>query len=185
MTKSVVRLEAGKRSRMLLSLAVAGATAAVLTAGGTTGSSASSAAGPSGSAAISATAASSPAAPAVPALAVRRTSLGTILTDGRGFTLYAFAADRGARSRCFGACAVAWPPLTTATPVARLRVGRGVARSLVGQSTRSRGVRQLTYAGHPLYRFQGDRRPGDTRGQRLTAFGARWNVLTPSGRVVR
>jgi predicted lipoprotein with Yx(FWY)xxD motif len=183
MTKSVVRLEAGKRCRMLLSLAVAGASAAVLTAGGATGSSASSAAGPTGSAPISATAASSQAAAAVPALAVRRTSLGTILTNGRGYTLYAFEADRGTRSRCFGACAVAWPPLTTTTPLSRLRVGRGVAKSLVGQTTRSRGVRQLTYAGHPLYRFQGDRSPGSTRGHGLRAFGARWDVLTPAGRL--
>jgi predicted lipoprotein with Yx(FWY)xxD motif len=185
MTKSVVRLEAGKRSRMLLSLAVGGTAAVVLAAGGATVSSASSVAGPSGSAAIRATAASSPAAPAVPALAVRRTSLGTILTDGRGYTLYIFEGDRGTRSRCTGACARAWPPLTNTTPIARLRVGRGVAKSLVRETTRSRGVRQLTYAGHPVYRFQGDRRPGDTSGQRLLAFGARWYVLTPSGRVVR
>jgi predicted lipoprotein with Yx(FWY)xxD motif len=186
MTQSVLRVEAGKRSRMFVSLAVAGATAAVLTAGGTTVSSASSAAGPSGSAPISATAVSSrPGAAAVTELTVRRTSLGTILTDGRGFTLYAFAADRGTRSHCTGACARAWPPLTTITSLGRIRVGRGVAKSLVGTTTRSGRLRQLTYAGRPLYRFSGDRRPTDTRGQGVTSFGARWNVLTPSGRLVR
>lgn len=183
MTKSVLRLEAGKRSRMLVSLAVAGATAAVLTAGGATVSSASSAAGPSGSAPISATAASSRAVAAVPELTVRRTALGTILTDGRGHTLYAFAGDRGTRSRCTGACARVWPPLTTITRVDRIRVGRGVAKSLVGTTIRSGRLRQLTYAGHPLYRFSGDRRPTDTRGQGSRSFGARWAVLTPSGRV--
>jgi predicted lipoprotein with Yx(FWY)xxD motif len=185
MTKSVVRLEAGKCSRMLLSLAVGGTAAVVLVAGGATVSSASSPAGPSGSAPISATAASSRVAAPIPALAVRRTRLGTILTDGRGHTLYAFEADRGTRSRCFGACAAAWPPLTTTTPVARIRVGRGVAKSLVGVAPRSGRLRQFTYAGHPLYRFSDDRRPGDTRGQGSRAFGARWDVLTSSGRLVR
>jgi predicted lipoprotein with Yx(FWY)xxD motif len=181
MTKSVLRLETGKRSRMLVSLAVAGATAAVLTAGGTTGSSVSSAAGPSAS--ISATAASSRDAAAVPELTVRRTALGVILTDGRGRTLYAFAADRGTRSRCTGACARVWPPLTTITRIDRITVGRGVAKSRVGTTIRSGRLRQLTYAGHPLYRFSGDRRPTDTRGQGVRSFGARWAVLTPSGRV--
>jgi predicted lipoprotein with Yx(FWY)xxD motif len=185
MTKSVVRLEARKRSRMLRSLAAGGAAAVVLAAGGATASSASSAAGPSGSGPISAAAASSRAAAAVPALEVRRTRLGTILTDGRGHTLYAFEADRGNRSRCTRTCAFAWPPLTTTTPISRLRFGRGVARSLVGETTRSGRLRQLTYAGRPLYRFSGDRRPGDTRGQGSRAFGARWDVLTPSGRLVR
>ena len=41
---------------------------------------------------------------------VRHTSLGTILTDGQGFTVYAFEADKGTRSQCSGACAAAWPP---------------------------------------------------------------------------
>jgi predicted lipoprotein with Yx(FWY)xxD motif len=182
MTKSVLRLEAGKRSRTLVSLAVAGATAAALTAGGATVSSASSAAGPSGSAQISATAASSRPA-AVVELTVRRTALGTILTDGRGFTLYAFAADRGTRSRCTGACARVWPPLTVITRVDRIRVGRGVAKSRVGTTVRAGRLRQLTYAGHPLYRFSGDRRPTQTRGQGVRSFGARWAVLTPAGRV--
>jgi predicted lipoprotein with Yx(FWY)xxD motif len=185
MTKSIVRFEALERPRMFRALAVGGAAAVVLAAFGTTGSSATSVTAQSVPAPISVTAASSPAAPALPALAVRRTRLGTILTDGRGFTVYAFEADRGSRSRCFGACASAWPPLTTSTPIARIRVGRGVAKSLVGETTRSRGVRQLTYAGHPLYRFSGDRSPGSTRGQGSRAFGARWDVITPSGRLVR
>ena len=182
MTKSVLRLEAGKRSRMLVSLAVAGATAAALSAGGATASSASSAAVPSGSAQISATAASSRPA-AVTELTVRRTSLGVILTDGRGHTLYVFARDRGTRSRCVGQCARVWPPLTVITRVDRIRVGRGVSKSLVGTTIRAGRVRQVTYAGHPLYRFSGDRRPTDVRGHGATSFGARWGVITPSGRV--
>jgi predicted lipoprotein with Yx(FWY)xxD motif len=114
------------------------------------------------------------------ALAVRQTSLGTILTDGRGFTLYAFDADKGTTSECTGACATAWPPATVtgASP----KVGTGVTQSLVGESTRSDGSTQLTYAGRPLYLFEGDSKPGDTNGDGSTAFGARWDTLTPAGK---
>jgi predicted lipoprotein with Yx(FWY)xxD motif len=113
------------------------------------------------------------------ALAVRSTSLGKILTDGRGFTVYAFDADKGTKSACSGACATAWPPVkaTGTTP----HVGTGVTQSLVGQATRADGTRQLTYAGHPLYLYQGDSAPGDANGDGSTAFGARWDALTASG----
>jgi predicted lipoprotein with Yx(FWY)xxD motif len=113
------------------------------------------------------------------ALAVRSTSLGKILTDGRGFTVYAFDADKGTKSACTGACATAWPPVpaTGTTP----HVGAGVTQSLVGQATRADGSRQLTYNGRPLYLFQGDSAAGDTNGDGSTAFGARWDALKASG----
>lgn len=112
------------------------------------------------------------------ALAVRSTSLGKILTDGRGFTVYAFDADKGTKSACSGACATAWPPVTaTASP----KVGAGLKQSLVGEATRSDGTRQLTYAGRPLYLFQGDNAPGSTSGDGSQAFGARWDALTATG----
>jgi predicted lipoprotein with Yx(FWY)xxD motif len=113
------------------------------------------------------------------ALAVRSTSLGNILTDARGFTLYAFEADKGTTSACSGACAVAWPPATATSPSPQ--VGTGVTRSLVGQTMRTDGTTQLTYAGHPVYLFARDSAPGSTSGQGLQAFGARWDVLTASG----
>jgi predicted lipoprotein with Yx(FWY)xxD motif len=113
------------------------------------------------------------------ALTVRSTSLGKILTDGRGFTVYAFHADKGTKSACSGACATAWPPVkaTGTTP----HVGTGVTQSLVGKATRVDGTRQLTYAGHPLYLYQGDSAPGSANGDGSTAFGARWDALTASG----
>jgi predicted lipoprotein with Yx(FWY)xxD motif len=64
------------------------------------------------------------------------------------------------------------------------QIGTGVTQSLVGQTTRSDGTTQLTYAGHPLYLFKGDSAPGDTNGQGSTAFGARWDVVTPAGQEV-
>jgi predicted lipoprotein with Yx(FWY)xxD motif len=113
-----------------------------------------------------------------PTVQVRRTGLGKILVDSRGRTLYLFKKDTGGRSKCSGSCAVAWPPLlATGRPVA----GTGVKGSKLGTTRRSDGKKQVVYNRHPLYRFVGDKTPGDTNGQGLSAFGARWFALTPSG----
>ena len=183
MINSLARLRAIRRHRMLLALPVAAAAAVVLAACGTSGySSAGSSGGAYGSAASSpaagAPAASAPAAGAA-ALTLRHTSLGTILTDGQGFTLYAFEADMGTKSACSGACAAAWPPVTTSA--AHVTVAGGAAKSLVGATTRADGQQQLTYAGHPLYLYTGDGSPGSTNGQGSEAFGAPWDVLTATG----
>jgi predicted lipoprotein with Yx(FWY)xxD motif len=159
------------------------ATAAALAACGAAGavSGNSSAGGPYGNTAPIQSKGSAPASSGT-ALAVRSTSLGTVLTDGKGFTVYAFEADKGTASACSGACATAWPPVTASGTAPK--VGTGVRQSLVGQTTRAGGTRQLTYAGHPLYLFVGDTTAGSTKGQGSTAFGARWDVLTGSGEEV-
>jgi len=164
---------------MLLALPVAAAAVVVvLAACGTSGSSSGgSSGGPYSSAASSTPAAAAPAGAA--ALTLRHTSLGTILTNGQGFTLYAFEADKGTMSACSGACAANWPPAPTS--VAHVTVTGGAAKSLVGEITRADGQRQLTYAGHPLYRFSGDGTPGSTNGQGSEAFGAQWDTLTATG----
>ena len=105
-------------------------------------------------------------------------SLGTILVDSQGRTLYLFQRDSGAKSACNGACAIDWPPLrVTGTP----SVGGGVSASIVATSARSDGKQQVTYNGHPLYLFSGDQNPGDTNGQGVNAFGGLWYVLSSSG----
>jgi predicted lipoprotein with Yx(FWY)xxD motif len=159
-------------------LALLAAAAAVLAACGSPGGSpAGGGPRPHGSAGSS-PAAHSPAAGG-PLLELRRTSLGVILTDGQGFTLYAFEADRDTTSLCTGACAAAWPPVIISAP--GVTVAGGAERSLVGAITRAGGARQVTYAGHPLYRYAGDIIPGSITGQGSDAFGARWDVLTPAG----
>jgi predicted lipoprotein with Yx(FWY)xxD motif len=179
MINSLARLKAIRRHRVLLALPVAAAAAVVvLAACGTSGNSSGGSSGGAYGSAASSPAAGAPAAGAA-ALTLRHTSLGTILTDGRGFTLYAFEADQGAMSACSGACAAAWPPATTSA--AHFTVTGGAAKSLVGETTRADGQRQLTYAGHPLYRFSGDGTLGSTSGQGSEAFGARWDVLTATG----
>jgi predicted lipoprotein with Yx(FWY)xxD motif len=109
---------------------------------------------------------------------VANTNLGSILVNSTGRTLYRFKADVGTNSECSGACATAWPPLlATGTPTA----GTGLTASKLGTITRSGGNHQVTYDGHPLYLFVKDQKPGQTTGQGVTAFGAAWFALTPSG----
>ena len=104
--------------------------------------------------------------------------LGTILVDSNGRTLYLFRKDSASKSKCFGACASAWPPLrATGKPT----VSGGADASLVGTSTRSDGEQQVTYNGYPLYLYAGDEKAGDTRGQGRTDFGASWYVLSAAG----
>ncbi len=106
--------------------------------------------------------------------------LGQILVDGSGRTLYLFKADTGTTSTCNGACTQNWPPqTTTGTPNSS-----GVTASLVATTTRSDNSTQVTYNGHPLYHFFKDTKPGETNGQGVTAFGASWYVVSPSGDAV-
>jgi predicted lipoprotein with Yx(FWY)xxD motif len=112
---------------------------------------------------------------------VRSTSLGKILVDSQGRTLYLFEKDTGPKSTCFGACASAWPPFrTTGKP----KAGAGVTASLLGTTTRSDGNDEVTYSGHPLYYYAGDQKAGDTNGQDLNQFGAPWYVLSPAGKKI-
>lgn len=104
---------------------------------------------------------------------------GTFLVDSSGRALYLFEADKGKTSTCNGACAAAWPPLTTTgAPTA----GDGVQASLLGTSKRDDGKMEVTYDGHPLYYFANDSAPGDIKGQGVDAFGAEWYVVGSNGK---
>jgi predicted lipoprotein with Yx(FWY)xxD motif len=109
---------------------------------------------------------------------VANSGLGSILVDSTGRTLYLFKADVGDKSACSGACATAWPPLVV---TGKATAGGGLTASKLGTITRSDGTQQVTYNGHPLYTFVNDTKPGETTGQGVTAFGAAWFALTPSG----
>lgn len=114
-------------------------------------------------------------------LTTRSTSLGTVLVGPDGRTVYLFEKDTGTKSTCDGACAKAWPPVTSSgSPAA---VG-GVQSKLLGTTSRADGTTQVTYAGHPLYYFIGDKAPGDVRGEGLKNFGAGWYVLMPNGQKI-
>jgi predicted lipoprotein with Yx(FWY)xxD motif len=104
--------------------------------------------------------------------------LGPILVDSKGFTLYDFHKDKGGQSACYDACAATWPPLTTeGAPKAM----SGAQSAQLGTTKRKDGAMQVTYAGHPLYTYAVDSKPGDTKGQDIDSFGAEWYALQPSG----
>ena len=109
-------------------------------------------------------------------------NLGRVLVDAHGKTLYLWAHDKGAKSTCYGDCAEYWPPLLTrGKPVA----AGGAKATLLGTSRRSDGRIQVTYAGHPLYYFVQDRKPGQTTGEGLTGFGGRWDPVSAAGTAVQ
>jgi predicted lipoprotein with Yx(FWY)xxD motif len=110
---------------------------------------------------------------------VRSGSLGRYLVDGRGRSLYLFERDRHGRSACYGACASVWPPLMAS---GRVTHGAGVNGYKLGSVARRGGGREVTYAGHPLYYYAGDSRPGQLSGEGLNQFGAPWDIVSPSGR---
>jgi predicted lipoprotein with Yx(FWY)xxD motif len=111
------------------------------------------------------------------AVSWRKTSIGNAITTSGGRTLYLFRGDSGTTSHCYGQCATYWPPLlTSGKPVA---VGR-VNASLLGTTKRTGGKLQVTYKGHPLYTFVGDKKTGQATGEGSKAFGAQWYGLAPS-----
>jgi predicted lipoprotein with Yx(FWY)xxD motif len=116
-------------------------------------------------------------------LTARSSSYGSILFDGKGRALYAFTRDRrGGASRCYGACAKAWPVYFSS---GRLVAGKGVKRSLIGTVQRRDGRRQITYNGRPLYYYVGDKSAGQVKCQNVDEFGGTWLVMRPSGALVR
>jgi predicted lipoprotein with Yx(FWY)xxD motif len=148
-------------------LAPAGLAATLLIAA--CGSSTSSGSNTSSAAPASSAAASSSA--------LKTTTIGgaTVLTNGKGFTLYWFAPDTSTKSNCNGSCATYWPPVKGPATA-----GAGVTGKLA-TSTLSDGSVQATYNGHPLYTYVGDKAPGQAKGNGLNLSGGVWHEVTVSG----
>jgi len=111
-----------------------------------------------------------------------KTSLGRILVNSSGRTLYLFGKDAKGKSACSGKCASFWPPLIAS---GKPRAAGGAKASLLGTIKRADGRRQVTYNHHPLYRFVQDTKKGQTQGEGLSAFGAHWYVVSPAGAAVK
>ena len=113
---------------------------------------------------------------------VRNTSYGRILVDGKGLTLYLFTREKTAKSRCYGDCAKAWPPLYTK---GKPRAGSGAKQSLLGSSKRRDGRRIVTYNGHPVYHYIAETKPGQVLCQNVKEFGGTWLIVSPRGAAIR
>jgi predicted lipoprotein with Yx(FWY)xxD motif len=112
-------------------------------------------------------------------LSVRSTEFGKALFGPSGKVLYAFGADKGSTSRCYGVCAAAWPPLLTkGAPLA----GSGIETKLLGTTTRRDGALQVTYAGHPLYYYSVDK-VGKVMCQHANMHGGLWLIVKPDGQL--
>jgi predicted lipoprotein with Yx(FWY)xxD motif len=122
-----------------------------------------------------------PAAVRGPRVKLRQTQFGRVLFSGGDRAIYLFTRDDRDRTRCYGACAEAWPPFFAK---GRPQAGSGVQQSLLGTIRRRDGRRQVTYRGHPLY-FYVDDPPRQVLCQDVEEFGGLWLVVKANGRAVR
>lgn len=111
-------------------------------------------------------------------ISLGHTKVGMVLVDSNGMTLYDFHKDKGTTSSCYGPCAEGWPPaLTEGKPT----VGNGASASKLRVTKRKDGTTQIVYAGHPLYTFVEDKKPGEANGNDVSAFGGQWYALKGNG----
>lgn len=104
--------------------------------------------------------------------------VGKVLVDSQGLTLYYFEEDKGGKSACYGACASAWPPLTTGGAPHAMS---GAQSGKLGTTPRRDGTTQVTYTGRPLYTYVANKKPGEDNGTDVHSFGAAWYPLHPNG----
>ena len=162
MIKSLTRLEARNRLRVLLVLPAVAAAAAILAACSSSGTSSAAGGG------------SSPAAATAGGLKIATIGGVTVLTTAEGFTVYSFAPDTPTTSHCNGTCAQNWPPVKGPATTSGVQ-------DTFGTIKRSDGSTQATFDGHPLYTFVGDTAPGQANGNGVNAAGGLWHEVTTSG----
>ena len=160
----------------LLLVLLSACTATAAPAGSSTAGAPPSSMTPSASAST-APSAPAPADAATLTLAMADSSLGSILVDGKGMTLYLFTKDTKNTSNCAGPCLVAWPAL-----YGKPTAGKGVDDSRLGSTSRADGSTQATYNGWPLYYWKDDAKAGDVLGQKVSNV---WFVLDHDGNAVK
>jgi Uncharacterized protein conserved in bacteria len=115
-------------------------------------------------------------------LGVATTSLGPVLVDSKGFTVYLLTADTPGHSSCDAQCLQFWP-LVSAPAGAGVPTVSGVSAAL-SVTKATGGASMLTAGGWPLYTFVKDQAPGDVNGQGKKSFGGTWYAVSPSGKPV-
>ncbi len=109
-------------------------------------------------------------------LSVASTSLGKVLVDGRGMTLYTLSADGQNTSTCATQCLQFWPAVSPG--------GTGKLSVTTARTTTPDGTAIATVAGHPVYTFSQDQKPGDVNGEGINEFGGTWYAVSPTGQPV-
>lgn len=157
----------GTTKRSVLSVTVlAGAGLALAACGSTVG------AGGSGTA-------SNAAATGQGGIHVAKTSLGKVLVDPNGFTVYTFTRDKMNKSNCDAACLHFWPAVSPSGAKAAGVMGK------LGQTQDMSGSPIATVNGMPIYTYSGDHNPGDVLGQNSTKFGGHWYAVSPAGQPIK
>ena len=134
----------------------------ITTAGGQTGGTAATTPAPATTAAPQAT------------VKTASTSLGTVLVDGAGRTLYTWDRDTGPTSTCVGNCAATWPPLVLGSGVTTPVAGPGVSLLTTAPRPDDPTKLQVNWDGKPLYYYAADTAPGDVKGD---GVGGTWHVI--------
>ena len=112
-------------------------------------------------------------------ITLHKTKLGNVLATTSGLTLYMYKPDGKNKSNCYTGCAGFWPPLISK---AKARAGKGVNAKLIGVAVRKNGQHQVTYQGHPLYRFGQDAKAGQVNGE---GYDGIWYALNAAGKPVK
>lgn len=110
---------------------------------------------------------------------VAKTSLGKVLVDSNGFTVYTFTRDSMNKSNCDAACLHFWPAVSPSGAKAAGVMGK------LGQTQDMSGSPIATVNGMPIYNYSGDHSPGDVAGQNSNKFGGHWYVVSPSGQPIK
>jgi predicted lipoprotein with Yx(FWY)xxD motif len=107
--------------------------------------------------------------------AVKSSKFGSLLVTSSGRTLYHYTPDKHGTIKCTGACASFWPPLVV---TGKPKAGSGISAAKLSTVKRPDGTTQVTYAGLTLYRYAGDKKAGDVKGQ---GFEKTWFAVTSKG----
>jgi predicted lipoprotein with Yx(FWY)xxD motif len=143
-----------------VTLAACGGASSGSTAGGTTGST---------------TGATATTPVSAPGLHAATTSLGKVLVDANGRTVYLLTADSRGTSTCAADCLSLWPAVTP---------GHTKLTVPVGSTKTPDGTPTATVAGQPVYTFANDHGAGQVNGEGIKAFGGTWYAVSPNGTAV-
>jgi predicted lipoprotein with Yx(FWY)xxD motif len=106
----------------------------------------------------------------------RVSRIGTVLATSSGRTLYRFTKDSSGKATCTGSCAQVWPPLLVpkGDHVKGPHGVKGLGTIHVGH-----GHLQVAFHGRPLYRFSGDAKKGQAKGQGIEST---WYAVLENGK---
>lgn len=111
---------------------------------------------------------------------VSQTSLGKVLVDGDGMTVYLLTSDKPNQSNCNSTCLSAWPLV----PASQGQHAKGVTAK-VDHTAATSGTQIATVGGWPLYTYAQDAQPGDVTGEGIRSFGGVWYAVSPNGKPVK